>query len=233
MKKIITFSFLLALSSVCAQSIAFKDPNFHKALLELGFDTNNNAQIELNEIEHIEELKLSNKNIEFLDDLKHFKSLRILYVNTNRISDMSVLNGNEVIEEIFIGDNQLGPRLILENMPNLKGLYTFRNQLKELRFTTSFPHLTSLYIQGNPMKKLNIEPLVNLKILQLFECYDLRQITINKNTSFEQFFLHKMKVKNVVSQSETTSIIYLEKEKDVYTKPNNENFKISPVIKIN
>ena len=233
MKKIITFSFLLALSSVSAQSITFKDPNFHKALLDLGFDTNNNAQIELKEIEHIEELKLSDKNIEFLDDLKHFKNLRILYVNSNRISDMSVLNGNEVIEEIFIGDNQLGPRLILENMPNLKGLYAFRNQLKELRFTTSFPHLTSLYIQGNPMKKLNIESLVNLKSLQLFECYDLRQITINKNTSFEQFFLHKMKVKNVVSQSETTSIIYLEKEKDVYTKPNNENLKISPVIKIN
>lgn len=224
---------MLTLSSVCAQSIEFKDSNFHQALLELGLDTSNNAQIELSEIEHMEELKLSNKNIEFLDDLKYFKNLKVLYVNDNRISDMSILNGNEVIEEIFIGDNQLGPRLILENMPNLKGLYAFRNQLKELSFTTSFPHLTSLYIQGNPMKKLNIESLVNLKSLQLFECYDLRQITINKETKIEQFFLHKMKVKNVVSQSETTSIIYLEKEQDMHTKPNKENLKISPAIKIN
>ncbi|WP_158960292.1 leucine-rich repeat domain-containing protein [Myroides fluvii] len=187
MKKISALALFLALSTTYAQSIDFKDPNFKNALLELGFDTNHNGQIERSEIESIEELKISNKNIESLDDLKHFKKLRILYANTNRISDMSVLNGNSVIEEIFIGDNQLGPRLTLEHMPNLKGLYAFRNELKELRFTTPFPYLTSLYIQGNPIKKLNIEPLVNLKSLQLFECDDLRTITINKKQKLSNF----------------------------------------------
>ncbi len=41
-----------------------------------------------------------------------------------------------------------------------------------------------------------------------------------------------MKVKNVVSQSESANIIYLEKKEDAYNEPNNENFKISPVIKV-
>ncbi|KUF43537.1 hypothetical protein AS361_11550 [Myroides marinus] len=231
MKRIITFCLFIACSTINAQSIVFKDPKLKKTLIKLGLDKNNNSQIELSEIEDIKELDISGKKIKYLDDLKHFKNLKVLNANTNKISDINVFNGNQIIEIIYIGDNKLGPQLTLENIPNLKGFYAFRNQIKELKFISPFPNLISLYIQGNPFNELNVQNLINLKNLQLFECDDLKKVTLNKKTKIEQFFILDMKIKKIISLSEDTNTIYLEKKENAYNEQYNENFKIAPTFR--
>ena len=215
-----------------AQSIKFKDENLKKALIELSLDKNKNSQIEIKEVEHLEDIDISDKKIRSIDDLINFKNLKVINANNNLISDITPLYGNEKLEEIYIGDNQLGPILILKDMPNLKGVYAFRNNLKEIKFLSSFPNLKSLYLQENPITSLNIENLINLESLQLFECFDLKEIKLNKKTKIKQFFIIDMKVKNIVSNDEFTNIVQLEKIEDARNISENENFKIAPVIKV-
>lgn len=215
-----------------AQSIKFKDENLKKALIELSLDKNKNSQIEIKEVEHLKDIDISDKKIRSIDDLINFKNLKVINANNNLISDITPLYGNEKLEEIYIGDNQLGPILILKDMPNLKGVYAFRNNLKEIKFLSSFPNLKSLYLQENPITSLNIENLINLESLQLFECFDLKEIKLNKKTKIKQFFIIDMKVKNIVSNDEFTNIVQLEKIEDARNISENENFKIAPVIKV-
>lgn len=231
MKKFFISILFLSLNTQ-AQSIKFKDENLKKALIELSLDKNKNSQIEIKEVEHLEDIDISDKKIRSIDDLINFKNLKVINVNNNLISDITPLYGSEKLEEIYIGDNQLGPILILKDMPNLKGVYAFRNNLKEIKFLSSFPNLKSLYLQENPITSLNIENLINLESLQLFECFDLKEIKLNKKTKIKQFFIIDMKVKNIVSNDEFTNIVQLEKIEDARNISENENFKIAPVIKV-
>lgn len=231
MKKFFISILFLSLNTQ-AQSIKFKDENLKKALIELSLDKNKNSQIEIKEVEHLEDIDISDKKIRSIDDLINFKNLKVINANNNLISDITPLYGSEKLEEIYIGDNQLGPILILKDMPNLKGVYAFRNNLKEIKFLSSFPNLKSLYLQENPITSLNIENLINLESLQLFECFDLKEIKLNKKTKIKQFFIIDMKVKNIVSNDEFTNIVQLEKIEDARNISENENFKIAPVIKV-
>lgn len=231
MKKFFISILFLSLNTQ-AQSIKFKDENLKKALIELSLDKNKNSQIEIKEVEHLKDIDISDKKIRSIDDLINFKNLKVINANNNLISDITPLYGNEKLEEIYIGDNQLGPILILKDMPNLKGVYAFRNNLKEIKFLSSFPNLKSLYLQENPITSLNIENLINLESLQLFECFDLKEIKLNKKTKIKQFFIIDMKVKNIVSNDEFTNIVQLEKIEDARNISENENFKIAPVIKV-
>jgi len=214
-----------------AQKIKFKDENLKSALIELGYDFNKNNEIEISEIDTVAKIKVNKKNIKSLDDLKFFKSLKILNVMTNDISDLEVFCGNTTIEELYVGENKLGEKLVIKEMPNLQGLYAFRNGLKELEFIGKYEKLNSLYIQGNPVENLNLQNLPNLENLQLFECDDLKTINFYIGTKLKQFFLLDTKVVNVLKKENTTTV-YLEKNSDPKNSPKIDSVKTAPVIRI-
>lgn len=232
MKKIISFIILLLYFNTNAQSIKFKENNLKKALIELGFDKNKNSQIEHSEIKDVKTLNISDKKIKSIEDLIHFKSLKELNANGNLITDISVFFGNTVLEELYVGDNKLGTELVIKDIPNLRGLYAFRNDIKDLKFLSELSNLKSLYIQDNPIVYLNIENLINLESLQLFECYDLKQIDLNKNTKIKQFFIIDMKVESIVSKDQNTNSVFLQNIKDAKNPSQIENLKVAPTIKI-
>ena len=216
---------------VDAQKIKFKDRNLKSALVELGYDFNKNKEIEISEIDTVTKIKVNKKNIKSLDDLKYFKSLKIINVMTNDITDLNVFYGNTTIEELYVGENKLGDKLVIKEMPNLKGLYAFRNNIKELEFMGRFENLKSLYIQGNPVENLNLQNLPNLESLQLFECENLKTIDFYIATKLKQFFLLDMKVVNVL-KNENKRTIYLEKNSDPKNSPKIDSIKTAPVIKV-
>lgn len=232
MKKVISFCILLLCTNISAQSIKFQDVNLKKALIELGIDKNKNSQIEHDEIKDIQSLNISEKNIKSIEDLVHFKSLKELNANGNLITDINIFFGNTVLEELYIGDNKLGPELVIKDMPNLKGLYAFRNNIKDFKFLSVLSNLKSLYIQENPIVYLNIENLINLENLQLFECYNLKQIDLNKSTKIKQFFIIDMKVERVVSKDQNSNSVYLKNIEDAKNPSQIDNLKVAPTIKI-
>ncbi|MBC5836293.1 leucine-rich repeat domain-containing protein [Flavobacterium sp. F372] len=215
-----------------AQEIKFKDLNLKKALIELGYDRNKNTEIEISEIDTVQKLNVSKRNIKSLDDMIYFKSMKELNVMNNDIKEIKVFYGNSTIEELYIGENKIGPKLIIKDMPNLKGIYAFRNGIIDFEFIGEFLKFRSLYIQGNPVINLDIQNLTNLENLQLFECNNLKTIDIHKQTKIKQFFLLDMKVVNVVSKNEFVRTVYIEKKSDPKNSPKNDSIKIAPTIKI-
>jgi len=232
MKYLIILFTVSAFFQANAQKIKFKDSNLKKALIELGYDRNKNSEIEISEIDTVQKLKLSKRNIKSLEDMIYFKSLKELNVMTNEIKDIKVFYGNSTIEELYIGENKLGPKLTVKDMSNLKGVYAFRNGIIEFEFIGEFPRFKSLYIQGNPVVNLDIQNLKNLENLQLFECDNLKTIDIWKTTKIKQFFLMDMKVVNVVSKNEFVRTAYIEKNSDPKNSPKIDSVKTAPVIKI-
>lgn len=215
-----------------AQKIKFKDSNLKKALIELGYDRNKNSEIEIREIDTVQKLKLTKRNIKLLDDIVYFKSLKELNVMTNDIRDIKVFYGNTTIEELYVGENKLGPKLVIKEMPNLKGIYAFRNEIIEFEFIGDLPKLKSLYIQENPVVNLDLQNVKNLENLQLFECDKLKTIDLWKTTKIKQFFLLDMKVVNVISKNEFVRTAYIEKNSDPKNSPKIDSVKTAPVIKV-
>lgn len=233
MKYIILLFTFSAFFQANAQKIKFKDSNLKKALIELGYDRNKNSEIEVSEIDTVQKLKISKRNIKSLDDMIYFKKLKVLNVMSNNIKEIKVFYGNSTFEELYIGENKLGPKLIVKNIPNLTGIYAFRNDITDLEFIGEFPKLKSLYIQGNPVVNLDLQNLKNLENLQLFECDKLKTIDLWKQTKIKQFFLLDMKVVNVVSKNEFVRTAYIEKKSDPKNSPKIDSVKTAPVIKIN
>jgi hypothetical protein len=227
---IIIFS-ILSIIQANAQKIKFKDLNLKKALIELGYDRNKNSEIEIKEIDTIQKLNISKRNIKLLDDLVYFKNLKDLNAMTNEIKEINALNGNQSIHELNLGENKVGPKLTIKDMPNLTGVYAFRNGISEFEFVGEYLKLKSLYIQGNPVEYLNLQNLKNLESLQLFECDNLKTINFHIETKLKQFFLLDIKVVNV-SKTENIRTVYLEKKSDPKNSPKVDSVKIAPTIRI-
>jgi Leucine-rich repeat (LRR) protein len=231
MKLLITSLLLLIAFQSNAQKIKFKDLNLKKALLELGYDTNKNKEIDQIEVDTITILKLQKRSISSLNDLSHFKNLKVINVMTNKITDIDVFFGNSKIEELYVGENKLGPKLVVKDMISLKGVYAFRNDLKDIEFIGDFKNMKSLYLQGNLFESLDVQNLPNLENLQLFECNQLKTIDISKNTKLKQFFLLDMKVVNVAWKNQDVKTIFIQKNvADI--QPQHDSLKTAPTIKI-
>lgn len=215
-----------------AQKIKFEDFNLKRAIIELGYDRNKNSEIEISEIDTVQKLNLSKRNIKSIDDLIYFKSLKWLNVMTNEIKEIDVFYGNSTIEELYVGENKLGPKLIIKNMPNLSVIYAFRNEIVELEFIGKHSKLKSLYIQGNPVVNLDLQNLPKLENLQLFDCDNLKTIDFDKSTNLKQFFLLDMKVVNVRMKNDNVKTIYLEMTSDPKNTPRIDSIKTAPVLKI-
>jgi Leucine-rich repeat (LRR) protein len=232
MRFIITSLFILIALQSNAQKIKFKDTNLKKALIELGYDINKNAELEKAELDTVTILKLSKRKISSLEDLVHFKNLKVVNVMTNNITSINVFFGNSTIEELYIGENKLGPKLILKDMPNLRGVYAFRNDLESVEFSGDFSKMRSLYLQGNLFVNLDIQNLPNLESLQLFECDQLKTVDISKKTNLRQFFLLDSKVVKVAWKNQDVKTIYIERKTEIEKPTQHDSIKTAPTIKV-
>lgn len=231
MKHLITSLIIIISYQLEAQKINFGDSNLKKTLIDQGYDTNKNMEIDQFEVDTITILKIQKRNIASLDDLRHFKNLKSVNAMTNIITNVNVFFGNSKIEELYIGENKLGPNLIIKDMVNLKGVYAFRNDLKSIEFIGNFENMRELYLQGNLFENLAVQNLPNLESLQLFECEKLKTIDISKRTKLKQFFLLDMKVVNVAWKSSDVKTIYVQKNvADI--QPQHDSLKTAPTIKI-
>ena len=92
----------------------------------------------------LNEIDVSNKNLDYLPDLSRFKKLKILYCSSNNLTSLPVLPKN--LKELYCGYNKLSSLPILPkklerldceynnltSLPvlpkNLKSLYCFNNE---------------------------------------------------------------------------------------------------------
>lgn len=216
---------------VNGQKIDFKDLNLKVTLLELGYDYNKNNEIEISEIDTVKSLIISKRNIDKLDDLIHFKNLKVLNAMTNNITNLDVFFNNPVIEELYVGENKLGKKLILKNLTNLRGFFAFRNDLEDIIIENT-DKIEQMYLQGNLFQKIELKYLSKLRTLQLNENRNLKNIDVSKNTELIQLYLTETLITKLnISNNPILKTLYIEKNVELLKSNSQDNLKAMPLIR--
>lgn len=225
--RIASFFLLLILSNenVSAQKINFTDQNLKAVLIGKGYDFNKDNEIYIEEIDTVTVIDVSKSNIQSLDDLRHFRSLKEVNAMRNRITNLDVFFNNDVIQELYVGENQLGKKLTLKNIKNLTGLYAFRNGIEEIELINT-DNIESLYLQGNLFESLEFKNLHSLRSLQLSENKLLKELDVSSNIKMQNLYLTLTAITKLdISNNPLIQFLYVEKGVEIIRS------KIKPDLK--
>jgi len=171
-------------SLFCAQKLNFKDPNFEKAVLE-NFDLNKNGSLEQLEADLVTNLFLVQKNITSADDARFFSNAKMIVLDDNRISNISITGlphlelfsctgckissfraeGLKSLASLYL-DNNLLENISLKETPRIDQLTLSLNQLKTIDITT-LKNLRKLNVEHNKIQKLDISGNPGLQTLNV------------------------------------------------------------------
>ncbi|GAA4974842.1 T9SS type A sorting domain-containing protein [Algibacter aquimarinus] len=130
---------------------AIPDNNFEQALIDLGIDSGAiDNQVLTANIEYLNSLNISGKNIENLEGIKAFLSLTELDCSSNYLDELDV-SGMINLENLFCGSNYF----LTNNTANTVGLLN----------TSGTDSLTKLFCANNNLADLNIALNTNLEEL--------------------------------------------------------------------
>ena len=184
MKSIFYYSILMLGCWVNAQVINIPDPNFKAVLLaantnnaiaaigdilpdnsttlvNVKIDTNNNGEVEVNEVQDITYLNIVGTNVSDLSGIENFISLKYLLCGYNNINNVDSISELTHIERLFCSTNQIDT-LILNNLTSLKILNCSNNQINTLDFSNN-PLIEMVYCGNNQLTSLDFShnPLFN------------------------------------------------------------------------
>lgn len=111
--------------TVHAQVVRIPDPNFKQRLIALGFDTNDDQQIQVSEALKVTKLYVDKLDIVNLEGINSFTNLEELGCYNNKLTVLDV-----------------------SKLKKLKYLYAFENRIAAIN-TSSLTELEHLYVQGN------------------------------------------------------------------------------------
>ncbi len=163
-----------------AQYTSIPDPNFEKALIDLGIDSGPiDHRVLTSSINNITSLNIYGKEVSNITGIEDFISLKYLNCNDNELSKVN-LSKNTALTELIISANLLTNLDVSKNI-NLSKLNCLSNQLDNLNVSGNLA-LTDLNCQHNKLKNLDISNNPSLKNL---ECSynQLTTLDISKNTS--------------------------------------------------
>jgi len=167
------------------------DDNLEKAILDAGYDTNDDGILTLTElaaiesldasdygvedisgieyIENLSTLHLDNNSIEDLLPLSELKKLEYLSIHNAGISDISPLANIVSLEELSLGRNNITQIENLKNLVNLTRLDISENKVTDLEVIKNFVNLVYLFADYNPVKAIpSLKPLTKLKYLSIY-----------------------------------------------------------------
>ena len=196
---------------------------------EMIFKNNdNNEIIDYDKYKNIHELDLSKKNIKTFKNKKNisFEKLSELYVlnlSENIISEANDIKYFESLKELYINNNKIIDISFCEFLPNLIILNIENNNIESITSLSICTKLTILKLGNNNIKYLN-------STLRIFKnLKNLEETTINKNPflsellSYREYFISNYKnIKNFDGE-----IITEEKRKsaELFYKENNPLYK--------
>lgn len=180
-KKILTIlSSLVIVAFSNAQGLSFKDKNFEKAVIE-NFDTNKDRKIDQSEADNVQNLFLTGKNIESVEDLVHFKNAKMVLMDSNMILFIELKNLKAL--ELFSCTNCKTVAFKAENLPSLTSLYLDNNKIVNASFK-DIPKIKQLTIPFNQLKAIDTNLLTTLQDLNI-EHNQVQKLDISKNNKLQ------------------------------------------------
>ena len=183
MKNCILITLLLIIISCTEQKTHIPDDNFEQALIDLGYDSGPLDDYVLTaNINNIERLVITQKNIHNLAGIEDFTALQELDCRLNQLTSLDV-SKNKALEKLVCSDNQLTSLDISKNM-DLTRLQCSYNQLTRLDISKN-THLGRLSCSDNQLTNLDVSKNTDLKELW---CYrnQLTNLDVSKNAVLKE-----------------------------------------------
>lgn len=178
------FIFLFYISS--AQVVRIPDPKFKQQVIALGYDTNEDNQIQLSEAQKVTKLYVNDLGIVNLEGINSFtnleelgcynnrlsaldvsklKKLKYLYASYNRITNINIGLLPE-LEELFVNNNYLITTLDVSKLTALKNLKIGNNKISKLE-VSALKQLENIDAESNAIETPVLRGADKLKTLNL------------------------------------------------------------------
>lgn len=168
------------------------DDNFEQALIDLGIDAGvPDNQVLTANIEYLTSLNVSGENIESLEGIKAFLSLRVLDCSNNYLDELDV-SGMLNLEELYCGSNYF----LTNNLANVNGVLN----------TTGTASLTKLFCPDNSLADIDISLNTNLEILDCSN-NEIVALDISGNNSLIEVNCDNNQISNFTSYGANNSTL--------------------------
>lgn len=150
------------------KQIDMPDPNFEKALANLGYDSLPiNGKIDFDEVSTIVFLDINSQNISNLTGIEHFTSLISLDCSNNKLKKLDVSKNTK-----------------------LQLLYCYENNLEKVDVSKN-KKLNYFWCGSNPLTEVDISNNKKLLYLDIAKT-NIRIINLNKNGNLKKIWVHGM-----------------------------------------
>lgn len=192
---VIIISLFVKLNSNSSE-ILIQDPNFEKALIEAGFDSDRmiNGKISSDDILRIDSLYISNKGIKSLSNIDKFTNLKKIICDDNIIEEID-FSRNDSLTYIRIASNKLIKLNVLD-LKKLKYLFCSSNNLKEINLSRNI-NLIQFDGRFNEFKKIDFSKNSKLTYVNLMFRNKIDSLDFSQNKYLEQLFLRSVNLKNI------------------------------------
>lgn len=153
-------------TAVKAQTITFPDANFKAALINQGFDTNNDGNIQKSEVAGVKKLYVPKSNITSLVGIKNFTSLEDFGFYYNQVKTVD-LEGMRSLKFVYGFNNEI-TQIKVKGCTSLEELALDNNQLTFIDLT-GLKELLELDINWNSLQRIDLSNLPKLKKAYLWD----------------------------------------------------------------
>ncbi|MCT2561504.1 leucine-rich repeat domain-containing protein [Chryseobacterium herbae] len=197
--------FISGFSTFCAQKLNFKDQNFEKAALE-NFDLNKNSSLEQLEADMVTNLFLVQKGIKSADDIKLFPNAKMIMLDDNTISSVSIASLPHL--ELFSCTGCKMSSFKGQSLKSLASLYLDNNLLENISLKET-PRIDQLTLSLNQLKTIDITALKNLRKLNV-EHNKILKLDISGNPALQTLNVggNKMKETDIKMGTKTDVTIF-------------------------
>lgn len=157
-------------------------------LVNLYLTNNNLVDIQLyDQITSLQRVYLSNNSLTNINEtIKNLSNLKILYVDHNNLTDLSVVN-NLALETLIASKNQL-TSIDLHNNGSLKHINFNNNKLTSIKMRNGVKNLEEIHLKNNQLTSIDLSIQTNLKTLDL-SGNSLSSINLDNNRKLETLYL--------------------------------------------
>jgi len=152
-----------------AQVVRIPDPKFKQRLIALGYDKNDDNQIQVSEALQVTSLYLNDLDIVNLEGINSFTNLEEFGCYNNKLTSLDVSNLKK-LKYLYAYNNRIST-LKIGGLTQLEHLYVQGNVFITALDVSKFTKLKELYFSNNRLTKLDVSGLEQLEKIEGEENY--------------------------------------------------------------
>ncbi|QEC40974.1 leucine-rich repeat domain-containing protein [Pseudobacter ginsenosidimutans] len=163
-KLLLTCTLLFFSCITIGQVVRIPDPKFKQQVIALGYDTNEDNQIQLSEAQKVTKLYVNDLGIVNLEGINSFTNLEELGCYNNRLSALDVSKLKK-LKYLYASNNRI-TNINVGVLPELEHLFVNNNYLITALDVSKLTGLVDLKISNNKISSLDVSALKKLEIIE-------------------------------------------------------------------